>query len=153
MEHCQPRCCVISQGYVRYVGWGRGAPDRTRYDGSCNLTTPHQPSVEVKQAVVEGKPRSPKPLQAIQGYGLAVLTVSMALGGALFMQRFHVRNVEIPFFLFALALSPGYGGSGPPVLALGRSPLSFAYFFTEPFPPAVHSVSPPPCFLCLRPAG
>jgi PAS domain S-box-containing protein len=96
--------------------------------------------------VVESKP-SPKPLQAIQGYVLAVLSVAMALGAALFMQRFHVRSVEIPLFLFALALSAWYGGTGPAALALLLSTVSFDYFFTEPLHTLLISVSDLPYFI------
>jgi PAS domain S-box-containing protein len=65
-------------------------------------------------------------------YGLAVLTVSVALGGALFLERFHFREVESPLFLFAVALSAWYGGGGAAVLSLVLACLSFDYFFTEP---------------------
>jgi PAS domain S-box-containing protein len=81
---------------------------------------------------VRGKVQSPKLLSAIRGYGLAVLSVSAALGVALLLQRFPVRNVEIPLFLFALAISAWNGGSRPAVLALVLSTASFDYFCTEP---------------------
>ena len=81
--------------------------------------------------MVQWRPHLPKPLPAIQRYGLAILSVSMALGGALFMERFHVRDVEIPLFLFAIAVSAWYGG-GAAMLALLLSCISFDYFFTEP---------------------
>ena len=50
------------------------------------------------------------PLSAIQRYVLAILSVSLALGLALLMEGFHVREVAIPLFLFALAVSAWYGG-------------------------------------------
>ena len=79
--------------------------------------------------MVQWKPQSA--LSAIQRYGLAILSVSVALGGALLMQRLHVREVEIPLFLFAIAVSAWYGG-GASMLALLLSCISFDYFFTEP---------------------
>ena len=63
-------------------------------------------------------------------YGLAVLSVSMALGGALLIERFHLRNITL--FLCAIAVVAWYGGTGAAVLALLLSCISFAYFFVEP---------------------
>jgi PAS domain S-box-containing protein len=71
-------------------------------------------------------------IKAMQRYGLAVLSVSVALGGALLIDRFHVRDVEVPLFLFALAITAWYGGVGAAVLALLLAFLTFDYFFTEP---------------------
>ena len=55
----------------------------------------------------------PKPLSAIQGYGLAVLCVSMSLAGALFLDRHNFNTVSQPLFLLAIALVAWYGGIGP----------------------------------------
>jgi PAS domain S-box-containing protein len=63
-------------------------------------------------------------------YGLAVLSVSVALGGALLIQRFQLRNITL--FLFAIAVAAWYGGTGATVLALLLSCISFAYFFVGP---------------------
>ena len=65
-------------------------------------------------------------------YGLAVLCVSLALAGALFLERFHFRNVADPLFLFAIAITVWYAGIGPAILAVVLSSLAFDYFFTEP---------------------
>ena len=99
------------------------------------------------KAMVDLKPRTAKPLSAIQRYGLAVVSTAVALGGALFTQRFHIRSVEIPSFLFALAVSAWYGGSGPAVLALVLSTMSFDYFFTEPLHTHIISVGDLPYFI------
>ena len=80
---------------------------------------------------MQGRPHLPKPLPAIQEYGLAILSVSAALGAALLIERFHVREVEMPLFLFAIAISAWYGG-GAAILALLFSCIGFDYFFTEP---------------------
>jgi PAS domain S-box-containing protein len=85
---------------------------------------------------MEWKPQLPKPLSAIQRYGLAVVSVSGALGGALLLGRFGVRDVEIAFFLFAVAITAWYGGGGATTLALLLSCISFDYFFVEP----VHTI-------------
>ena len=82
--------------------------------------------------MVEWRPRSPA-LSAVQAYGLAVLSVALAIAGGILMGRFQIRNVELPFFLFALALTAWYGGPGPAVLALFASCITFDYFFLQPF--------------------
>src|SRR5260370_7083719 len=91
-------------------------------------------SIEARQATVPSKPPLPKSLSTIQGYGLAVLSVSLALGGALLLGRFTFRDVEVPLFLFALAVAAWYGGTGGALLALLLSFLIFYYFFLDPLP-------------------
>ena len=93
----------------------------------------NQANIEARQAVVQRKSRLPKSLSTIQCYGLAVLSVSLALGGALFLGRFHFRDVEVPLFLFAVSVAAWYGGAGAAALALLLSCTSFDYFFVEPF--------------------
>jgi len=63
-------------------------------------------------------------------YGLAVLSVSAALGGALLIERLHLHNITL--FLFAIAVAAWYGGTRAAVLALLLSCISFAHFFVEP---------------------
>jgi PAS domain S-box-containing protein len=91
-----------------------------------------QARLEVGQATVRYKLQPPKPLSRIQRYGLAVLAVSLALGGALLLQRLSFRDVEVPLFLFAVAVAAWYGGTGAAVVALALSCVSFDYFFVEP---------------------
>jgi PAS domain S-box-containing protein len=86
-------------------------------------------------------------LSSIRGYGLAVLSVLLALGGALLLERFHFRDVEVPLFLFAVAVSAWYGGVGPAVLALSLSCVTFDYFFVEPLHTFYVSRSDLPYFL------
>ena len=57
-------------------------------------------------------------------YGLAVLSVSVALGWSLLLERFHFRNVEVPLFLFAIAITVWYAGIGPAILAVVLSGLA-----------------------------
>src|SRR5260370_1915687 len=104
-------------------------------------------SIEARQATVPSKPPLPKSLSTIQGYGLAVLSVSLALGGALLLGRFTFRDVEVPLFLFALAVAAWYGGTGAAVLALLLSCLSFDYFFVEPLHTLYISGSDLPYFI------
>src|SRR6202051_5408933 len=65
-------------------------------------------------------------------YGLAVLSVSVSLGGSLLLERFHFRNVADPLFLFAIAVSVWYAGIGPAILAVVLSGIADTYFFIEP---------------------
>jgi PAS domain S-box-containing protein len=69
---------------------------------------------------------------AVFHYGLAVLSVSVALGGALLLERFQFRNVADPLFLFAIAIAVWYAGIGPAILAVVLSGLADTYFFIEP---------------------
>jgi PAS domain S-box-containing protein len=85
---------------------------------------------------VDWKGKLPPPLSVIQRYGLAVLSVSVALGGALLLERFGFRDVEVPLFLFAVALSAWYGGTGAAAVALLLSCVGFDYFFVQP----IHSL-------------
>jgi len=61
-------------------------------------------------------------------YGLALLSVVMALESALFIAEHNLEGVELPLFLFAIALTAWYGGTGPAILALVLSSLAFDYF-------------------------
>src|ERR1700719_995577 len=65
-------------------------------------------------------------------YGLAILSVSVALGVALLLERFHFRNVADPLLLVAIAITVWYAGIGPAILAVVLSGLADTYFFIEP---------------------
>lgn len=69
---------------------------------------------------------------AIRRYGLAVLSVTIALGTALFLESHNFRGAEFPLFLMAIALTVWFAGIGPVILALILSSLAFNYFFTLP---------------------
>jgi PAS domain S-box-containing protein len=68
----------------------------------------------------------------IQRYGLAVFSVGIALESALFLASHNFQGVEFPLFLFAIALTAWYQGTGPAILALLLSSIAFNYYFTEP---------------------
>jgi PAS domain S-box-containing protein len=76
--------------------------------------------------------RESRQLSAIQRYGIAVLSVCIALPVALILGRSKVRDPEVPLFLFAVALAAWYGGFGPVVVAVLLATGFFAFFFTEP---------------------
>lgn len=80
----------------------------------------------------QAKPPLPNISSPFQRYGLAVLSVAIALAIALLLERYHFRGVEFPLFLFAIALTVWYAGVGPAILAVIFSSLAFDYFFTEP---------------------
>jgi len=93
----------------------------------------NQASTETNQVMVQRKPGLLKPFSVIQRYSLAVFSVSIALGLALLVDRYHVRDVEAPLFLFAIALTAWYAGAGPAALAFALSSAGFNYYFTEPY--------------------
>jgi signal transduction histidine kinase len=70
--------------------------------------------------------------RAAFGYALAVLSVAVALGVALLLERYDFRGVEFPLLLFAVALTVWYAELGPGILSVVLSSLVFNYFFTEP---------------------
>src|SRR5262247_1193464 len=68
----------------------------------------------------------------VRRYGLAVVSVAIALGLGLLVHGYTPRDVEFAFFLFAIAITVWSVGTGPAVVALGLSCLADAYFFREP---------------------
>ncbi|MGD1092925.1 MAG: ATP-binding protein [Bryobacteraceae bacterium] len=77
-------------------------------------------------------PRMPKALSSIKQYGLAVLSVAVALGGSLLLNRYTFRGFADPLFWIAIAITGWYTGPGPTILALVSSFLLVDYFFIEP---------------------
>src|SRR5271157_789912 len=78
--------------------------------------------------------RSLRPLRLtqLQRYGLAVLSVGIALGVALLLEHFHFRVPSALLLLLAVALSSWRGGRGPAVLAAILSIIAFYWYFVEP---------------------
>jgi signal transduction histidine kinase len=66
-------------------------------------------------------------------YGFAVVSVAIALGVAFALQRYQLRDVELPVLTVAIAFTTWYAGAGPSVVAVLLSSASFDYFFTEPY--------------------
>jgi two-component system sensor kinase FixL len=80
-------------------------------------------------------PPSPTSISSvILHYGLAVLSVAIAVGSALLLQRFELRESS---FLIAIAVTVWFGGMGPGLLAIVLSDLSIDYFFLPP----IYSIS------------
>jgi PAS domain S-box-containing protein len=81
-------------------------------------------------------PSPPTSMPAIFRYGIAVLSVAIAVGlGFFLLQHFEAKLTP---FLFAVAATVWYAGTRPGVLAIVLSVLSLNYFFLRP----VFSFSP-----------
>lgn len=72
-------------------------------------------------------------LTQLQGYGLAIVSVGVALGASLLLEHFHFRAPAGSHLMLAIAISAWYGGRGPAVLSLILSCVAMVYFFIEPF--------------------
>jgi PAS domain S-box-containing protein len=75
---------------------------------------------------------APMAISLVQRYGLALLSVAVALGASLFLTRYDFRSVADSLFLLAIAISVWYAGLGPAILALVLSGLAIVYYFIEP---------------------
>ena len=60
--------------------------------------------VDANQSVGQGS-SGLSPQKHIQGYGLAILSVLLALGASLLLGHFHFREAAFPLLLFAVAIS------------------------------------------------
>src|SRR5258708_15219514 len=76
-------------------------------------------------------PSSPTPMPTILRYGIAVLSVAIAIGLDFFVLR-QFEAILTPF-LFAVAATVWYAGTGPGGLAIVLSVLSLNYFFLPSF--------------------
>jgi PAS domain S-box-containing protein len=65
-------------------------------------------------------------------YGLAIVSVTLALGIGLLAWRSNIRHVEFTVFLFAIAVTAWYGRTAAAMLAVVLASLAYAYFFAEP---------------------
>jgi K+-sensing histidine kinase KdpD len=65
-------------------------------------------------------------------YGFSVVCVAIALGLALAMKYYQLRDAELPIFCLSIAVATWGAGVGPSVLAIVLSTACFNYFFTEP---------------------
>src|SRR5712691_267172 len=75
-------------------------------------------------------PSSPTPMPTILRYGIAVLSVATAIGLGFFLLQYF--EAKLTPFLFAVAATVWYAGTGPSVLAIVLSVLSLNYFFLRP---------------------
>lgn len=131
--------CTAFATYVYGSEWQphAGIPDKeSNFSLSCGvqiwLGTPHL-SLQTSQAMAHQDPPLPTLTSVILHYSLGVLSVAIAVGLALLLQSFELRE---SFFLIAIAVTVWFGGMGPGLLAIVLSDLSIDYFF---FPP-IHSI-------------
>ena len=72
------------------------------------------------------------PLKYLQRYGLAVLSVGVAVSASLLVEHFHLRPAAGQFLLLAVAINAWYGERGPALLSLILAILCMQYFFISP---------------------
>jgi K+-sensing histidine kinase KdpD len=70
-------------------------------------------------------------MPTILRYGIAVLSVAIAIGLCFFLLQYF--DAKLTPFLFAVAATVWYAGTGPGALAIVLSVLSLNYFFLQPF--------------------
>jgi len=70
-------------------------------------------------------------MPTILRYGIAVLSVAIAIGLDFFLLRYF--DAILTPFLFAVAATVWYAGTGPGVLAIVLSVLSLNYFLLDSF--------------------
>jgi DNA-binding winged helix-turn-helix (wHTH) protein len=87
----------------------------------------------MRQVMAHHDPSSPTPMPTILRYCIAVLSVAIATGLGLFLLRHLLVEIRLTPFLFAVAATVWYAGTGPGVLAIVLSVLSLNYFFLHSF--------------------
>jgi PAS domain S-box-containing protein len=70
-------------------------------------------------------------MPALLRYGIAILSVAIAIGLGFFLLQYF--EAKLTPFLFAIATTVWYAGTGPGVLAIVLSVFSLNYFFLSPF--------------------
>src|SRR5258708_36508280 len=87
-------------------------------------------AIQAKQAMAHSASLSRTRLAVIRRYGIAVLSVAVALGLALLVRRFE--GMAVGSFLMAMPLTVWHAGRGPGFLSIWLSLLGRAYFFPPP---------------------
>src|SRR6478752_7193108 len=64
-------------------------------------------------------------------YGLAIVSVALALGVGLLARQYGIGH-QFAMLLFAIAVAGWRGGMGPAMVAAALSSLAYDYFITEP---------------------
>ena len=79
----------------------------------------------------------------ISRYVFALATVALALGVALLTWHYGIRH-QFAMFLFAIAVTAWYFGTGPAISAVVCSILAYDFFFRDPpYSLAVRAVDVP----------
>src|SRR5260221_3685574 len=84
-------------------------------------------AIQAKQAMAHSASPSRTRLAVIRRYGIAVLSVAVALGLALLVRRFE--GMAVASFLMAIALTVWHAGRAPGFLAIALSILTVGYLF------------------------
>jgi hypothetical protein len=79
-------------------------------------------------------PSSPTPMPTVLRYGIAVLSVAIGIGLDFFLLRHF--DAKLTPFLFAVAVTVWYAGTGPGVLAIVLSSASITSSYIPFFPSA-----------------
>ena len=118
---------------------------------SCpQMASPNQiGSAEGGSQQLQGKTSLPNIPSAIQRYGLAVVSVALALLPALLLQHYKFYNAVLSLFLFATALTAWYAGVEPAALSTVLSALCFIYFFAPPIYSFAFTVADVPAIVML----
>ena len=106
----------------------------TNFSLSCYLAKPTFDAAQTGQVMADRDPRSPKLIAVTLRYGIAVLSVTIALGSTLLLRKFELRE---SLFLMAIAVTVWFGGMGSGLLAIVLSILSIDYVFLS----VGHSIS------------
>jgi PAS domain S-box-containing protein len=86
----------------------------------------------MKPTIAPSNTHPRKLLSAIRSYGLALLSVAIALAVGLLLSAHNLHGVEFPLFMIALAVTAWQEGTGPAVFAVVLSGVAFDFFFTVP---------------------
>jgi PAS domain S-box-containing protein len=87
--------------------------------------------INASASVVRRSPMSVGLLQ-LQRYGLAALSIGVAVGMLLLVDRFGWRSPSGMVLVTAVAMNAWYGERGPALLSLTLSLVCMSYFFVEP---------------------
>ena len=86
----------------------------------------------VTLTVERGNAELSRGLALILRYGFSVVCVGIAVGPALALQHYNLRDLELPVFELAIVMIAWYAGLGPSVLGVVLTMGLFSYFFLEP---------------------
>src|SRR5260370_38159727 len=105
-------------------------------------------AIQAKQAMAHSASPSRTRLAVIRRYGIAVLSVAVALGLALLVRRFE--GMAVASLPMAIALTVWHAGRGPGFLWVWLSLLRADYFFSPPLSQCPGALSNLPAFVVLN---
>src|SRR5580700_6024627 len=76
------------------------------------------PWFEVIRAMVRSNSNLRRVPSAVVRYGFAVGSVAIAIAPGLVLQHYKFHEVQLPLFLFAVALTAWYAGVGPAIVPI-----------------------------------